>query len=98
MQALTNGDDSPVSTPYMVTMNSAAYTGQISAWNWESTYRGGGTVGGMLTSVRPGICKLCRTRWTQPHSYGAQRMQSLRLISSRHKHVSSLLQIPLQTW
>ena len=55
VQALSNGGDSPVSTPYMVTVTSAAYTGQMSAWNWESTYRGGGTVGGMLTSVRPGL-------------------------------------------
>ena len=52
MQALTNGGDSPISTPYMVTISSAAYTGQTAAWNWASAYQGGGTLGGMLTSVR----------------------------------------------
>ena len=64
VQALTNGGDSTISTPYLVTVDSAAYTSQISAWNWESTYRGGGTVGGMLTSVRSDMYTLCLPWWT----------------------------------
>ncbi|KAK9822485.1 hypothetical protein WJX81_001062 [Elliptochloris bilobata] len=47
---LTNGASTTLTPPYTLTIHSDAYTGQQSAWNWQSTYQGGGTLGGAVTS------------------------------------------------
>lgn len=49
---LTNGGSTALVPPYDVFISSSEYTGQQSAWNWGSTYRGGGTLGGPLPAVR----------------------------------------------
>ena len=51
-QVLTNGKTTPLNPPYALTIFSAAYTGQLSAWNWDSTYQGNNTLGGLLSQVR----------------------------------------------
>jgi len=51
-QAVTNGGGTPFNVPFTVTISSAAYTGQQSAWNWQATYQGSGTVSGALSQVR----------------------------------------------
>ena len=49
---LTNGGSTALEPPYDVFISSSQYTGQQSAWNWGSTYGGGGTLGGPLPAVR----------------------------------------------
>lgn len=51
-QVLTNGKNTPLNPPYALAISSAAYTGQLSAWNWGSTYQGNNTLGGLLSQVR----------------------------------------------
>lgn len=61
-QVLTNGKNTPLNPPYSLAIFSAAYTGQLSAWNWDSTYQGNHTLGGLLSQVRGLVIPACLAR------------------------------------
>ncbi len=51
-QAIANGGSAPFSVPYSVSISYAGYTGQETAWNWDSSFQGSGTITGTLSQVR----------------------------------------------
>ena len=70
-QMLTNGGSTALEPPYNLFISSSQYTGQMSAWNWESTYQGGGTLGGSITSVRPNHLRVTGRSQTRQGAFPA---------------------------